>query len=422
MSSDNLHLGASLLEAAIDHHPLVVSPDAPLTEVVVLMSQTRGVICSWPAEISPELPQEIRASCVLVMQSEALLGIVTERDIVRMTAAGLRLEGTRVAEVMAHPVITLAEKDFCDIFAALFLFRRYRIRHLVIVDEQHRMIGTVSPASIRRVLQPTNLLKLRRVGEVMAKQVIHAPRSTPVISLAQQMAEHRVSCIVIIDDTGIPADEQVRVPVGIVTERDVVQFQALGLNLVNTEAETVMSCPLFLASPADSLWSVHQEMERRRVQRLVVSWNWGLGLGIVTQTSLLRVFDPIEMHGVIETLQHSLEAQGVAAAQRFDLPEQNATASPLTADGGGVGSATPLAAPSAARDESIAGPLSNLELSHRLHRLQAGLQRLADQPDLAADRRQADLTAAIVDLQSLLRCLPASASERSAGQSQPLSF
>jgi hypothetical protein len=68
-----------------------------------------------------------------------------------------------------------------------------------------------------------------------------------------------------------------------------------------------MSTPLFLLSPEDSLWTAHQEMQKRRVGRLVVSWNWGRGLGIVTQTSLLRVFDPMEMYGVIENLQQTIQ-------------------------------------------------------------------------------------------------------------------
>jgi signal-transduction protein with cAMP-binding, CBS, and nucleotidyltransferase domain len=68
-----------------------------------------------------------------------------------------------------------------------------------------------------------------------------------------------------------------------------------------------MSTPLFLLSPEDSLSTAHQEMQRRRLQRLVVSWDWGRGLGIVTQTSLLRVFDPMEMYGVIQTLQQTVQ-------------------------------------------------------------------------------------------------------------------
>jgi signal-transduction protein with cAMP-binding, CBS, and nucleotidyltransferase domain len=68
-----------------------------------------------------------------------------------------------------------------------------------------------------------------------------------------------------------------------------------------------MSTPLFLLNPEDSLWVAHQEMQKRRVGRLVVSWNWGQGLGLVTQSSLLKVFDPIEMYGVIENLQQTIQ-------------------------------------------------------------------------------------------------------------------
>jgi hypothetical protein len=92
-----------------------------------------------------------------------------------------------------------------------------------------------------------------------------------------------------------------------VTERDIVQMQAFQIDLPKTRAQTVMSTPLFLLSPEDSLWTAHQEMQTRRVGRLVVSWNWGQELGIVTQTSLLRVFDPMEMYGVIENLQQTIQ-------------------------------------------------------------------------------------------------------------------
>jgi CBS domain-containing protein len=302
---------APLAEAAIDLHPLAVPPDTLLMDVIALMNQTRFSSCSLSVLDTPTdfIPiDEARSSCVLVMQESELLGIFTERDLVRLTAAGIHFEGVKIAEVMAQPVITLPQVAFQDIFAALFLFRRYRIRHLPVVGDRGQLIGVVSPASIRRVLRPANLLKLRRVSEVMTTQVIHAPMTASVLSLVRLMAEYRVSCIVI---TEADLEEDLQhvgtIPVGIVTERDILQFQALQLNLAATQAQRVMSTPLFLLSPEDSLSTAHQEMQRRRLQRLVVSWDWGRGLGIVTQTSLLRVFDPMEMYGVIQTLQQTVQ-------------------------------------------------------------------------------------------------------------------
>ncbi|MBU6230896.1 MAG: CBS domain-containing protein [Cyanobacteria bacterium REEB459] len=312
----NAHSGPLPIHAAVDRCPLVVDPTTPLIDVIVLMSQTRGFSCTLADQTEPSAPLdfwhgESRSSCVLITEARRVVGIFTERDVVRLTASGIDLASVSIAEVMATPVITLAEDRFQEIFAALFLFRRYRIRHLVIVDGNSYLVGLVSHESIRQILRPTNLLKLRRVGEVMTPQAIYALPSTPITSLAQQMAEQRVSCVVIVEASDINRQERETViPIGIVTERDVVQFQALGLNLAQTLAQTVMSGPLFLASPDDSLWDAHQVMQRHRVQRLVVSWNWGQGLGIITQTSLLRVFDPMEMYGVEDTLHQAAQTHG----------------------------------------------------------------------------------------------------------------
>lgn len=364
------------LQGAIDYHPLVVPPEMPLTEVVVLMSQTRGRACSLGSlEITddPTPMQGARSSCVLISQGRTLLGIFTERDIVKLTATGVPFAGVTIADVMVHPVITLQETAFQDIFAALFLFRRYRIRHLVLVNQEHQWVGVVSPTSIRQVLQPTNLLKIRRVAEVMATRVIHAAPTTSVLSLAQLMADHRVSCVVIAEETSFNDRLSAILPVGIVTESDIVQFQALGLNLAEIEAQTVMSTPLFLLTPDDSLWTAHQVMQHHRVQRLVVSWDWGARLAIVTQTSLLRVFDPIELYGVIETLQHSLQQFGQASSP--PLPDALATAEPL--------------------------PPANTDLEEIMVNLQERLEELITHPELSPEVRQASLRVVLADVQVL---------------------
>ncbi|HEY9649109.1 MAG TPA: CBS domain-containing protein [Coleofasciculaceae cyanobacterium] len=325
MQPDDLFICVPPLGDAIDRNPLIVTPETSLLDAIALMSQARGSNCTLPNPNSSAsdsfIEQTVRSSCVLVMEGNQLRGIFTERDIVWLTADGLNFEGVKIASVMSHPVITLPEADFQDVFGAVFLFRRYRIRHLVIVDEHDQLVGIVSPESIRRVMHPANLLKLRRVAEVMTTEAIHAPRTASVLSLARLMAEQRISCVVITEEN----EEGGFQPLGIVTERDIVQFQTLQLNLSRTQAQTVMSTPLLLLSPEDSLGKAHHEMQRLRVRRLVVSWNRGKGLGIITQTSLLRVFDPMELYGVIEVLQRTvkqLEAEKAELLRQCKLEPQ----------------------------------------------------------------------------------------------------
>ena len=150
---------------------------------------------------------------------------------------------------MTQPVISLLESNYKDIFAALFLFRRYRIRHLPIVDEKGQLVGVISPETIRQSMRPANLLKLRKVADVMSRNIIHAPQSTTVLNIAQLMAENRVSCVVITEED---IQENILIRAGIITERDILQFQFLEAKLENLEAHKVMrTCLLYTSDAAD---------------------------------------------------------------------------------------------------------------------------------------------------------------------------
>ena len=295
------------LEATIDRNPLVIAPEMPLQKAIAMMSQARGSSCILSAQessLDKVARNQVRSSCALIMKDEKILGILTESDIVKLTASEIAFADFTVAEVMAHPVVTLNENNFLDIFAALFLFRRYRIRHLPLVDSNDRLLGVISPGTIRDAMRPANLLKLRRVADVMSRDVITATPYHLIKEIAQLMTKNHVSCVIIISED---TERDIKHPVGIITERDIIQFQTLQLSLDQIMAIEVMSSPLFLISPEDSLLAAHEEMERKKIRRLVVSWNWGRGLGIITQTSLLKIFDPMEMYTVIESLQYTVQ-------------------------------------------------------------------------------------------------------------------
>jgi CBS domain-containing protein len=299
------------IESTIDRQPLLVTPDTPLFEVVVLMSQR--IISQNPSIMAdnPNLNDGKRkiSSFVLVVENEKLLGIFTERDIVKLAAEGRDMQTLTIREVMTPDVITLPINSLRDVFGPLFLFRRYKIRHLPIVGDRGELIGIISQDSIRQLVRPTDFLKLKRVSEVMTTSVVNAPLTTSVSEIAQLMTAHGVSCVVITQEMKVENDEENLVcPVGIVTERDIVQFQALQLNLVQTPVETVMSTPLFLLQPEDSLWTAYKEMQSRKVRRLVVSWDWGKGIGIVTQTNLLQSLELKEIFEVEETVEKTVQA------------------------------------------------------------------------------------------------------------------
>ncbi|PAX51972.1 CBS domain-containing protein [Brunnivagina elsteri] len=132
----------------------LVTPDIPLFEVVVLMSQRKYSQNPFILAGNPSLNDGKRkiSSFVLVVEEEKLLGIFTERDIVKLAAEGRDMQTLTIGEVMTPDVITLPINSLRHVFGPLFLFRRYKIRHLPIVGDRGELIGIISQDSIRQTL------------------------------------------------------------------------------------------------------------------------------------------------------------------------------------------------------------------------------------------------------------------------------
>ncbi|KAI9129743.1 PAS domain-containing protein (plasmid) [Acaryochloris sp. CCMEE 5410] len=294
------------LEAALDLQPLIAAPDTPLTEVIGLTSRS-ALHCHLMADEvnQPTLPQLgiEQTGCVLFEEDTQLVGILTERDIVRLIAENRSLGELTAAAVMSQPVVTLVDDGHSTVFTALERMNRQHIRHLPVLDQQGQVKGLLTPRRIRNLLQPSDLLKIRRVREVMTPDVVQALPTNSLLQITQCMNLQGVSCIVMVE----PADDltENHCPIGIITERDIVQFQRLELDFAQTQAQEVMSTPLSLVTPDDSLWTVHQKMQQQKVRRLVVADGHGTLRGIVTQRNLLPV-DPAEIYEVVELLQQQI--------------------------------------------------------------------------------------------------------------------
>lgn len=281
---------------AIDRQPLMVSAYTPVTEAITRMSQHS-------------------ASCVLVIEKKQLVGIFTERDIVKKAAAMIELKHLKISQVMTKNPICISLKENVDIASVLSMLRQHKIRHLPALDESGQVIGVITPYTIRQVLQPNDLLKFKSIDRLMTTKVIHAPANLNLLQITQLMVNHQISCVVIREENNLSQDI---FPQGIITERDIVQFTALGLNLACIPAKDVMSYPLLPIHTEDSVWTAHQIMQRHHVRRLVVVDRHGKLAGIITQTHLLKAFNPVEMYATIEILQKEVDERSTQLEKTND--------------------------------------------------------------------------------------------------------
>ncbi len=92
---------------------------------------------------------EQQTGSLLVMDGDELLGIITERDVLKAVATGRPLEGTRVSDAMTKDVVTVPPAMTLREAAAVMADKW--IRHLPVV-EQGRVVGILSQRDLAGVL------------------------------------------------------------------------------------------------------------------------------------------------------------------------------------------------------------------------------------------------------------------------------
>ncbi|MBX2863186.1 MAG: EAL domain-containing protein [Leptolyngbyaceae cyanobacterium MAG.088] len=306
MTVDNMDdestIAASMGEIArveFERSPLIVDPNTVLSQLLIWMSGEQANRSD--SQVNSDSTQSF--SCCLVMEDDRVLGIFTERDVVKVIAQGTDLKAVNVSDVMTRNPITIASTELEHPFDVFALLKRYRIRHLPVLDEHGQLLGVVSHTNLRQSLQASDLLRLRQVDEVMSTDVVTAMPDASLSYVIGLMASHRVSCVVIVE---ADSSSTVQKPIGIITERDIVKLQPQNIDISNVVVSTVMSSPLQTIVSQDSLWFVQQRMQTMGVRRLVVADNGALS-GILTQTSILSALDPSEMYSTIKVLRQEVD-------------------------------------------------------------------------------------------------------------------
>ena len=281
MLQDHLELQTFEIQELSDEKLVTVASDTLLTEAIALMSQES-------------------ASCVLIEQGSQLRGIFTERDLVKLTASGAEIRGIAIAEVMTRQLITLSTIENLNLLALISLLAKHSIRHLPLVDATGKVLRIITHRSLRKAFKASYLLKHQRVKEVMNRQVIYTTSDRSIFQIANLLATHQVSCVLIVENVGAEQPS----PQGIVTERDLVNYRALGLDLHQIPVKEVMSTPL-LPIPLDaSLWDAHQLMQEHQIRRLVVTNQDGTLAGIITQTTILQALDREDLYQCLAELEN----------------------------------------------------------------------------------------------------------------------
>jgi len=136
------------------------------------------------------------------------------------------------------------------------------------------------------------------VGELCNREVVFAHRETSLIEAARLMREHHVGSLVVVAE-----QFSQRVPVGMLTDRDiVVAVVAKELDPKTLAVGDVMSAGALVVREQDGITDALRMMREKGVRRVPVVTPTGALAGIVTIDDVLELVAE-EMDGFVRTLR-----------------------------------------------------------------------------------------------------------------------
>jgi PAS domain S-box-containing protein len=239
-----------------------------------------------------EMMKENKISSVVVLNKAGkIYGIFTESDAIKAVALGFNLQQMQVKEFVGkHDVFSLPEETY--LFEAFNQMQGQGYRHVIAVDSQNCVKGIATQSDFLKYLDTQVLVKIKSVEDVMIKDVVTADENYSVNDAALIMFENKISSLIVVN--------QLDKPVGIVTERDMVDF---ALQSSNVRLHEVMSKPLLTTTKDEPLHSVLEKMEQFQIRRFVIVDNDENIVGLVTRSNILRSIQAKKIEILAKTLK-----------------------------------------------------------------------------------------------------------------------
>jgi diguanylate cyclase (GGDEF)-like protein/PAS domain S-box-containing protein len=239
---------------------------------------SRDIITLGPKEflkIAVEKMNFHNVSCVVVVEDKRPVGILTERDIVRLVSNNINLDITIVQSAMKGPVVAVSEEAEISEVANLMVVND--LRRIVVVDGGHNIIGIVTQADIIKNLKIESFISFREVDQIMKRKVISVGEKDSLAKAIEFMAKNHISCVPVMEYSK---------PVGMITERDVTK--AILINKVLDNVKEVMTTPVITINGDVNLFDATRLMEENKLRQLVVVTPEGDMIGIVTLSDIIR--------------------------------------------------------------------------------------------------------------------------------------
>jgi len=249
---------------------------------------------------------ERNCSAILITVGDEIIGIWTERDVLKFDFSSPDARSKPVSEGMSSPVICVNENASLE--EVSLKFKKDGVRHYVVTDDHGKQRGIISQTDVIKKHNFEFFLVLKTAGSVL-KPIPPIIKSTQSMAQASKLMHSSHSDAIRVE---FP-DESV----GILTERDVVK--ALASLMLNPIVADYASSDLVTVNEHESLYHAKKIMLLNGFRHLGVSDNKDNLIGIINLTDILAGFRSTYVEELKESLAHrdvllrdSLKSLGLA--------------------------------------------------------------------------------------------------------------
>jgi CBS domain-containing protein len=120
------------------------------------------------------------------------------------------------------------------------------------------------------------------LSSCMTKNIKTIQSDKGLFNVCRIMKDNRIGCVIVVDESSS------NTPVGIITERDIVNYLSSPLGNLLMQVKEIMSKPLVTALETQSLIDALQTMQKNNFRRIPIVNKEGKLVGIVTDKDIFK--------------------------------------------------------------------------------------------------------------------------------------
>jgi predicted transcriptional regulator len=214
---------------------------------------------------------------VVVLEGERPVGIITERDIVEILFNKVDLNN----KVIDYAKKTLVStKGSRTVAYALNLTLENNIRRVIVCDDSKNFLGVVTQQELLKYLEEDFYRLTIKVKHVLknVNNIISVGTSETLHNALKLMVANKISSVAILRD---------RKPIGIITEKDVLQLAVAETDLDET-VDKHMTSPVDTANLDSALVDLVEVMNYKNIRRIIITDENGDAISILTLRDVVR--------------------------------------------------------------------------------------------------------------------------------------